>query len=124
LVSTDQLMNLVWPDAFVEENNLAQNVFLLRRTFGQTPEGSKYTQTVSKLGYRINVPVQEAFLDPDLPSPTNQITVTVEKEVPAIVRYAPHRLRIAVAATPLGAGYLLGGDVLHPAISPFQTLSG
>jgi TolB-like protein len=40
----------VWPDTFVEESNLAQNVFALRRASGES--GQKYIETVPKLGYR------------------------------------------------------------------------
>ena len=47
LVEKDVLMKLVWPDAFVEEINLAKGVFMLRKTLG---EG--YIETVPKRGYR------------------------------------------------------------------------
>jgi Tol biopolymer transport system component len=57
VVSKQELMEAVWPDSFVEEGNLTQNIFLLRRELGKTPEGEDYIQTVPKRGYRINVPV-------------------------------------------------------------------
>ena len=47
LVEKDALMKLVWPDAFVEEINLAKGVFTLRKTLG---EG--YIETIPKRGYR------------------------------------------------------------------------
>ena len=59
LVSKQDLMNAVWPDSFVEEGNLTQNIFLLRRELGRTAEGEDYIQTLSKRGYRMNVPVKE-----------------------------------------------------------------
>ena len=31
LVTKEELLGIVWPDTFVEENNLAQNISMLRR---------------------------------------------------------------------------------------------
>src|SRR6185369_15145157 len=45
-------MRRVWPDSFVEENNLAQNISILRKALGKTREGEDYIQTVPKRGYR------------------------------------------------------------------------
>lgn len=59
LVTKQQLLDAVWPDTHVEESNLAQNVFLLRRMLGQTPDGGDYIETLPKRGYRLRVPIQE-----------------------------------------------------------------
>src|SRR5687768_11785795 len=40
LVTKDDLLQLVWPDAFVEENNLAQNISTLRRALGGASRAS------------------------------------------------------------------------------------
>src|SRR3977135_1861610 len=50
VVEKDQLMKEVWPDTFVEEGNLAQHVFNLRRALGETTDGSKYIETVPRRG--------------------------------------------------------------------------
>jgi TolB-like protein/DNA-binding winged helix-turn-helix (wHTH) protein/Tfp pilus assembly protein PilF len=50
LVEKDELLREVWPDTFVEEATLAQNIFTLRRVLG--PEGGRYIETVPKRGYR------------------------------------------------------------------------
>src|SRR5580658_5028362 len=57
VVSRQELVEAVWPDSFVEEGNLTQNIFVLRRELGKTASGEEYIQTVSKRGYRMNVPV-------------------------------------------------------------------
>lgn len=59
VVSKQELMEGVWPDSFVEEGNLTQNIFLLRRELGKTSEGEEYIQTVPKRGYRMNVAVRQ-----------------------------------------------------------------
>jgi pimeloyl-ACP methyl ester carboxylesterase/DNA-binding winged helix-turn-helix (wHTH) protein len=53
------LINRIWPDSFVEENNLAQNISILRRALGQGSEGQDYIQTVPKRGYRFVAEVKE-----------------------------------------------------------------
>ena len=55
------LINKIWPDSFVEENNLAQNISILRRALGQGSEGQDYIQTVPKRGYRFIAEVKEAW---------------------------------------------------------------
>jgi Tol biopolymer transport system component len=50
LVGKDELVNLVWPDTFVEEANLASNISILRKTLGEN--GQQLIETVPKRGYR------------------------------------------------------------------------
>lgn len=50
LVEKEELLEAVWPDAVVEESNLAHNVSALRKALGD--EGGRYIQTVPKRGYR------------------------------------------------------------------------
>jgi pimeloyl-ACP methyl ester carboxylesterase/DNA-binding winged helix-turn-helix (wHTH) protein len=52
VLTKKELMEQVWPDSFVEENNLAQNISILRKALGESKEGEHYIQTVPKRGYR------------------------------------------------------------------------
>src|SRR5215467_4710881 len=52
VLTKKELMEQVWPDSFVEENNLAQNISILRKALGKSKEGGHYIQTVPKRGYR------------------------------------------------------------------------
>ena len=52
VLTKKELMQKVWPDSFVEENNLAQNISILRKALGE-----QYIQTVPKRGYRFVAPV-------------------------------------------------------------------
>jgi DNA-binding winged helix-turn-helix (wHTH) protein/WD40 repeat protein len=71
LLSKDELIKEVWPDAFVEESNLAYNVFTIRKALGEV-EADRYIQTVPRRGYRFVAPVTliEAGAS-DLVSPSN-----------------------------------------------------
>ncbi|MFL6334408.1 MAG: alpha/beta fold hydrolase [Pyrinomonadaceae bacterium] len=55
-IGKDELMRRVWPDSFVEENNLSQNISQLRRAL-QTEGAAQYIETVPRRGYRFNAPV-------------------------------------------------------------------
>jgi TolB-like protein/Tfp pilus assembly protein PilF len=52
VVGKEELLKRVWPDTFVEEGSLTQNISILRRTLGENGGGPQYIQTVSKRGYR------------------------------------------------------------------------
>ena len=84
VVSKQELMERVWPDSFVEEGNLTQNIFLLRRELGKTLEGEEYIQTVPKRGYRMNVPVQESSRYGEMEIPSAGSAGTGNAETPRI----------------------------------------
>lgn len=52
VVEKEVLMNEVWPDEYVEEGNLAQHIFILRRALGESTENPNYIETVPRRGYR------------------------------------------------------------------------
>ena len=52
IVLKDDLMRSLWPDTFVEEANLTQHVFLLRKALGDRSQDSSYIVTVPGRGYR------------------------------------------------------------------------
>ena len=52
LVEKDELLREVWPDTFVEEANLTQHIFALRKALGDDRTGPKYIETVTRRGYR------------------------------------------------------------------------
>jgi DNA-binding winged helix-turn-helix (wHTH) protein/Tol biopolymer transport system component len=50
-VTKDDLMKAVWPDTFVEEGNLTQTIFVLRKSLGDS-DGQPLIVTVPRQGYR------------------------------------------------------------------------
>jgi len=59
LMSKEELLKEIWPDTFVGEATLAQNVFTLRRALGEAEGGKSYIETVPRRGYRFSAPVRE-----------------------------------------------------------------
>lgn len=70
VVDKDVLMAEVWPNEFVEEGNLAQNIFILRRALGESTHSPKYIETVPRRGYRFLAPIEadDSVVDTNLPS--------------------------------------------------------
>ena len=58
VVPKDHLMKAVWPETFVEESNLAQNIFVLRKTLGDAVGENRFIVTVPGRGYRFAEKVQ------------------------------------------------------------------
>lgn len=52
VLAKHDLMRSVWPDTFVEEANLVQMIFLLRRAIEDRNGGREYIRTVPRRGYR------------------------------------------------------------------------
>ncbi|MBV9959739.1 MAG: winged helix-turn-helix domain-containing protein [Acidobacteria bacterium] len=52
VLKKSELMEAIWPDTFVEESNLAQHIFLLRKILGEEKNEHRYIVTVPGVGYR------------------------------------------------------------------------
>jgi len=102
VVPKDDLMKTVWPDTFVEESNLAQHIFVLRKTLGDAVEEKRYIVTVPGRGYRFAERVTEV-------SPVEQSLVAETQSlqrVTIVERSRPsHRWLWVGAALLLLAGY-------------------
>ena len=59
LVTKEELMEQVWPDSVVEENNLTVSMSALRKALGERQKGGRYIETVSRRGYRFIADVRE-----------------------------------------------------------------
>ena len=63
LVTKDDLLSQVWPDAIVEEGIVNVHVSALRKAFGDDKRPSGYIETVSRSGYRFVAPVTREQVD-------------------------------------------------------------
>jgi DNA-binding winged helix-turn-helix (wHTH) protein/pimeloyl-ACP methyl ester carboxylesterase len=52
LVRKDELMQRLWPDSIVEENNLDHNISKLRQALSDGKNGQRYIETIPRQGYR------------------------------------------------------------------------
>jgi len=56
VVEKDELMKTLWPDSFVEESNLTQNIYTLRKALGD----GDYIETIPRRGYRFVADVRKS----------------------------------------------------------------
>lgn len=82
-VDKDQLLRVVWPDTVVEEANLSQQIFTIRRLLAQT-DAEPYITTVPRRGYRFVAPVE------------NRARPAESAVPPVSSRAAPVRLELAL----------------------------
>lgn len=73
LVSKDELLNEVWADAIVEENNLDKNISLLRQVLGERDGKGKFIETVRGHGFRF-VPEVRKVADAEKSEPETVAT--------------------------------------------------
>lgn len=96
MLSKEELMNAVWPDAVVEENNLTRNISALRKALGEKPDEHRYVVTIPGRGYQFVGEINDAV--EHVPHPIaaehgSPATVVAAKTSPL----ASHR-RIAILA--------------------------
>jgi TolB-like protein/DNA-binding winged helix-turn-helix (wHTH) protein/Tfp pilus assembly protein PilF len=131
ILEKDELLNRIWPDTFVEEGTLAQNISTLRKALGETEDGSAYIETIPRRGYRFVGTVREIDLRPG--------SEQRFPPVPAVIA-PPARIRpswitaLALVAALLLAVFLARGWIwpatgpaqsrVMLAVLPFQNLSG
>jgi DNA-binding winged helix-turn-helix (wHTH) protein len=113
VIDKSEVMRLVWPDTVVEEGNLAQHVFTLRKALGDSPDGARFIATVPKRGYRFVAEVRE------VPNGNGAMAAPFTSPTPSRLRGTTHPRRLgrwwarvaalAGAAVALAAmGYHLG----------------
>ena len=75
VVTKDDLMKAVWPGSFVEESNLSQTIFRVRKALEETSD-QRFILTVQGQGYRFLVPVTEvadATREMEIPAPAGHV---------------------------------------------------
>ena len=53
VIPKERLIQAVWPDAFVTDEVLTNNIWKLRQAFGDEPKDPKIIQTVPRRGYQL-----------------------------------------------------------------------
>jgi DNA-binding winged helix-turn-helix (wHTH) protein/TolB-like protein/Tfp pilus assembly protein PilF len=125
IVDKDDLMRKVWPDTFVEDSNLAFNVSVLRKLFGESRTSPHFIETVPKRGYRFIAEVRAAASEKAEPLPVAEPRIEM---VAGGSWFRPSwrwALAVLVVATTLIAAWRLnvpGGSPGSLAVLPFRAL--
>jgi eukaryotic-like serine/threonine-protein kinase len=119
VVLKNDLMKTLWPDSFVEESNLTQHIFVLRKSLGETAGENRYIATIPGRGYRFAEKVRLVPEHEEIVVESHSVTrVVIDAESwhdqirPGMVRPSTirptHKLRwVGLAAAAVAA--ILGG---------------
>ena len=109
-VSKEEILREVWPDTAVEEQNVGQNVLLVRRALGDEAGRPIYVLTVPRRGYRFVAEVREKH--PDEVAPVG--AAAEDAPTPDAARAEPPETGSAGEARLYGAGGRPAGLTLAP----------
>jgi len=101
LLTKHELMENIWPDTVVEENNLNHNISTLRRALGDQVTGQRYIETVPRVGYRFVADVTSS----------KGVAATIEPAPPAAPERSPRQeIRFCTASDGARIAYSAVGN--------------
>ncbi len=123
IVTRDEMRQRLWAaDTFVDfEHSLNTAVKKLRAALGDTPENSRYVETIPRVGYRFVAPIQGAaespylqqlrpILEIELPGETKAVGAVAESKFPEVSGvFGKNAWKISILAIPVVVAVLIGG---------------
>lgn len=88
VIPKEELMEAIWPDAFVEENNLPQSISALRRLLGERKGENRFIVTVAGHGYRFAAAVKIVKIVRNLGESTREESASQAKTI-AVLPFRP-----------------------------------
>jgi TolB-like protein/DNA-binding winged helix-turn-helix (wHTH) protein/Flp pilus assembly protein TadD len=121
LLEKQTLLDAVWPNLVVEENNLNQAISTLRRVFGETRGQNSFIVTEPGRGYRFVAPLETSATQPPVPNPsdTPAVSAVSQPQTEPRVEPAPARARLLLR----GASVLMAIAALAVAWSTLRLMS-
>ncbi len=125
LVTKEELLTAIWPNVVVEESNLSQNIFLLRKALGDAERGQHYIVTLPRRGYQF---AETVHVRPVASTPPPRVSGADADTLPHKGR--PHVLRPFLVPAIVGALIAVSliivagsGHSRHPpAVAPSDTI--
>ena len=107
LITKEELLQKIWPDTTVEENNLNHNISTIRKALGEKATGQSFIETVPRIGYRFVAPTVPVGTSPGAKSTTWDSQRLPGETLRQQIRFctAPDGVRIAYSR--VGSGYPL-----------------
>lgn len=102
LLTKHELMQAIWPDTSVEENNLNHNISTLRRALDEQATGQRYIETVPRVGYRFVADVSDAT--DSVPIPVPAPPAAPEQSLRQEIRFGTTTDGVRIAYSTVGSG--------------------
>ncbi len=103
LVPKEELLNAIWPETSVEENNIDRNISTLRKALGEKSASPRYIETVPRVGYRFVAPVTELPAAESAAAPADEPQPESPNRQEIRFCVSPDNMRIAYAK--VGRGF-------------------
>ena len=102
VIRKEDMMKTLWPDRYVDESNLSQNIFMLRKILSEKSGTDQYIETIPKTGYRFSRTVKEVQevienTEEELLAPVEEPAPELQEEKPA----RPDETKISIAVLPM-----------------------
>lgn len=110
LLRKEELLAALWPDTFVEENNLTQSISAVRKALDEGHHESSYIETVPRLGYRFVAPVEE------IGSEEEQLTLARRTRAHIVIREEEEELETSTSEVATTPGFDAEQGLPSPAI--------
>jgi TolB-like protein/DNA-binding winged helix-turn-helix (wHTH) protein/tetratricopeptide (TPR) repeat protein len=130
VVEKDDLIRRLWPDTAVEEANLTQNVFVVRKTLGEAPGEQKFVATLARRGYQFVGEVRAVTAEDDqtvLESrPASRLNPFMRRNRVALGVLTIAVVAVAVALAVAWSRWRSAGNASHIsaiAVLPFRNVS-
>jgi DNA-binding winged helix-turn-helix (wHTH) protein/TolB-like protein len=147
IMSKDELLEVVWPDAVVEESNLFVYLSVLRKTLGTQENGDPWVETLRRRGYRFSgdvrlVPARNSgngipYIKPSalrLVHTTSDVATSVPENATSETRpakwkmlrtvFAAAGLALVVVAVAFAYQYFVDPPISSIAVIPFVNETG
>lgn len=112
IVEKDELMDKIWPDTAVEENNLTQNISAIRKALGERHKENRFIATIPGRGYKFVAEVEVA--DSVDATPEND----AERSLPDMATVRMNRTRTALGVLLVAAVVVVSAFLLWPSPRP------
>lgn len=109
VVGKDELMNRLWAETAVEESNLSQNLYVLRKTLGKRSDGRPLIETFRRRGYRFNGEIKSSTTTEFLLATHTKTQTIIEETIEHKTHRAPKDWLIACGI--IGGLLILSGFV-------------
>jgi DNA-binding winged helix-turn-helix (wHTH) protein/tetratricopeptide (TPR) repeat protein/TolB-like protein len=121
VVEKTELLERVWPGAFVTEANLTQNVFSLRKCLGERANDNRYIVTVPGQGYSFAGELRR--IERSASSSTGELPIVVDLPAPEAPKPAPAPASFPVTPEPFPPLALVAEPATGPVALPKQPAS-
>ena len=123
VISKTEVMETLWPNTFVDEGNLTQQIYTLRKALGDRPDGQPYIETVPRRGYRLAADVRDAAAEHSL---EKQTIVAASSSRATVVREGERKRATILHCGIANAGLIaeqLGSIEMHHVIEQTRAIA-